>query len=787
MKRYGRKHKKTNFIILVLLTIMFSLSLGYSIFSEELNINGTLTGSANFKVYFAEAWIKNSKNEQENTKDSVGKNEAFVSNGTVEINTAQGSNKVTFGVTLEYPGDKYLIGTKIKNESSMAVKLKDFGVSKIENPEDIKFSYIELDEETEILQPGGICEYEFVIEWDSESENTTPEQASLEITLEYEQYTGKTDFEPDYDEGQGSMYALYFDANGGQVSQNSTMITLGKTYGELPTPTRADYTFLGWYTALEDGEQITSESVVDKKGNVTLYAKWNYVGHSMMTIARVEPTCTETGNIAHYKCTSCNRLYSDEEGTTEITDVEIPALGHTITAVASVEATCTESGNMAHYKCTRCNKTFSDSEGRAEITDVTIPALWHTLTHIERVEATCTTAGNVEYYECSRCSKLYSDNEATTEIASAVIPALGHDYNDADWEVTTAALCDVAGVETRVCRRACGDYQTREIPELGHDFETEFTIDEEATCTEAGEKSRHCTRCYARTDITTIPATGHTAGIYTVTTEPACETTGEEKTNCTVCGTELTRSIATLGHDYTSTSSTAYKATDATCTAVPTYYKTCTRCGNPGTTTFSSGNALGHSLTKTARVEATCTTAGNIEYYTCSRCSKKFSDSAGNTEITSTAIAAKGHSYQKTSSASVCRTCSVCGNQITSHDMKSGTCTYKKCNNCDYSTGNSSHNYTGSWYNGASYSYLSNDKHYQKCSRCGSFGNAKDHSHSKYTYTNTGSNHIKHSTCTCGKVISSTTGSHSCSTCGAAYGKSNFSHGGHKCACGITW
>ena len=57
--------------------------------------------------------------------------------------------------------------------------------------------------------------------------------------------------------------------------------------------------------------------------------------------------------------------------------------------------------------------------------------------------------------------------------------------------------------------------------------------------------------------------------------------------------------------------------------------------------------ALGHKLTKTDAVEATCTKAGNTEYYTCSVCGKFFSDAEGKTEIeeNSWVVEALGHAY----------------------------------------------------------------------------------------------------------------------------------------------
>ena len=57
-----------------------------------------------------------------------------------------------------------------------------------------------------------------------------------------------------------------------------------------------------------------------------------------------------------------------------------------------------------------------------------------------------------------------------------------------------------------------------------------------------------------------------------------------------------------------------------------------------------------HTLARTEAKDATCTEAGNTEYWTCSECKKLFSDSEGKTEITAedTVVAAKGHELTKT-------------------------------------------------------------------------------------------------------------------------------------------
>lgn len=65
---------------------------------------------------------------------------------------------------------------------------------------------------------------------------------------------------------------------------------------------------------------------------------------------------------------------------------------------------------------------------------------------------------------------------------------------------------------------------------------------------------------------------------------------------------------------------------------------------------------------KTEAVEATCDKAGNVEYYACSKCGKKFADADGAKELAEMAIAAKGHQVGAWSKDddSHWKVCSVC-------------------------------------------------------------------------------------------------------------------------------
>ena len=77
-----------------------------------------------------------------------------------------------------------------------------------------------------------------------------------------------------------------------------------------------------------------------------------------------------------------------------------------------------------------------------------------------------------------------------------------------------------------------------------------------------------------------------------------------------------------------------YKASDADCTHAATYYYSCT-CGYKGTTTFTSGDPLGHTMTPHDAVAGSdCEHYGTIAYYHCSVCEKDFDDEVGTNELT---------------------------------------------------------------------------------------------------------------------------------------------------------
>ena len=93
-----------------------------------------------------------------------------------------------------------------------------------------------------------------------------------------------------YAQWKANSYTVTFNANGGNVSQNSQIVTYNGTYGNLPTPTRTNYKFDGWYTAASGGTVVTSSTKVNTASNQTLYAHWL----PLVTSITLSPNTTQT-------------------------------------------------------------------------------------------------------------------------------------------------------------------------------------------------------------------------------------------------------------------------------------------------------------------------------------------------------------------------------------------------------------------------------------------------------------------------------------------------------------
>lgn len=77
---------------------------------------------------------------------------------------------------------------------------------------------------------------------------------------------------------RGNGCEVSFNLNGGgSLPEGMTakkFVEYASAYGELPTPTREGYRFLGWYTSPEGGELISSDTAMSILATQTLYARW---------------------------------------------------------------------------------------------------------------------------------------------------------------------------------------------------------------------------------------------------------------------------------------------------------------------------------------------------------------------------------------------------------------------------------------------------------------------------------------------------------------------------------
>lgn len=131
--------------------------------------------------------------------------------------------------------------------------------------------------------------------------------------------------------GYLDKHTITFNAGEGSVSKENAEIYFGQNYDILPTPTRENYDFIGWFTEETDGERIISESVFDKINDITLYAHWslkvftvsfNANGGSVSTTS-INATCdTALGSLPkptkdYY---TFNGWFTEAEGGTQVTN-----------------------------------------------------------------------------------------------------------------------------------------------------------------------------------------------------------------------------------------------------------------------------------------------------------------------------------------------------------------------------------------------------------------------------------------------------------------------------------
>lgn len=426
----------------------------------------------------------------------------------------------------------------------------------------------------------------------------------------------------------------------GKILQEQKEIDIEHKYSEEPTET-IEATCISegykYYTCSLCGD-VKVETIVKKE-------------HELEKLEGYDATCTEPGLSDGEICSYCGTITKKQE--------VIQAEGHTKdNGVKDVEPTCTEAGSML-YTCNDCGETWAYE----------ISALGHKHETVEGISATCTVPGLSDGEKCSECGEIL--------VAQTVVPALGHDWDDG--EIIVQVTCTHRGEISHECSRCDASY-IEYINATGHSYSEAWSYD--------GTNHFHkCDNCDAVSDKTSHKDNNkdHKCDVCGYTMSSCVDR--DKNHSCDYCGASMGTHVQAAGKhtcDYCGEVMSAHEGGTATCKESAT----CTVCGqkygakdpanhvghiiwvtddtyhqqkydccnlhlgakelhdlNENNVCTVCGHGCKHSHTAhAAGLKATCTEDGHIEYWTCSDCSTKFSDSACTQPVADVKIPAKGHS-----------------------------------------------------------------------------------------------------------------------------------------------
>ena len=252
--------------------------------------------------------------------------------------------------------------------------------------------------------------------------------------------------------------------------------------------------------------------------------------HALTLVSAVSATCSSAGNIEHYRCADCGKLFRDGAGTQELTaeEVVIEKLSHTPEPIPAVPATCEQDGLTVGSKCSVCQEVITPQAAAPALGHDWQPAACETPKTCKRAGCSATegsplghdwTVGwmsdaGFHWHECLRenCGEksghaAHIPGPAATEAAPqictecgyVIAPALEHTHVYDRQSTDARYLKAAAGCTTKAvyfCSCACGEAGTETFEAgtpLGHDW-GRYVVTTPATETSEGEETSTCTR-----------------------------------------------------------------------------------------------------------------------------------------------------------------------------------------------------------------------------------------------------------------------------------------------------
>lgn len=446
-------------------------------------------------------------------------------------------------------------------------------------------------------------------------------------------------------------------------------------------------------TTIKAGDKVTvTLSLSEKIDNVATYGYQLYFDGNLFELNSDESQAGPSSSLA-----TLSRVQKDTKGSyVNISVIDATSKGVTVNAgivytlvfTAKKDITGNQTGKfvLVFDNCTDIYDNDIPGVDAGAAVSVTVEgAHVHSWTKAKDAKAaTCKEAGNIEYYTCScgKYAKLVGTDYVVIALADTVIPKTNnHTLQHVDAVVSTTCGQDNVA-EHWVCT-VCGKLFTDKdgknettkaalTTKKAHDLKKVEAV--AATCTTDGTKEHYkCTVCNrlftdkngnneTTADKLVIPA-AHKL-VKTGAIAATCTTTGnKEYWTCNVCKKHF--------------------ADDKAKTEIKDLKEVTVA-------------ALGHKLTKTEKVDSTCTATGHQAYWTCSRCKGIFADEQGATATTldKLTIEKKAHTPGDyvTNATEHFKTCSVCGIEIkdsrAKHTfVKNETTGVETCSVCGYAIG----------------------------------------------------------------------------------------------------
>jgi len=351
--------------------------------------------------------------------------------------------------------------------------------------------------------------------------------------------------------------------------------------------------FQGWFTKASGGTLVTTNTVF--RSSVTVYAHWKEIppAPAVFTVkfdaqgGTVDPASNVTG--------------------TDGKLAALPVPGHENSSM-EFQGWFTEAAGGE--KVTTDTVFDSDTTIYAQWKE-TVPVCSHKMTMVDKVEPTCTETGTEAYWTCSICRKMFADADGKKEITKpTVIKATGHDWGE--WTVTKKAAVGKPGEQQRVCRNNSAHVEKKVIP-----AESAQDPENPAKPTDPAEPEKPTDP--AEPEKPTDPAEPEKPTDPAEPEKPTDPAEPEKPTD----------------------PAEPEKPTDPAEPEKPTDPAEPEKPDDP-----ENNRHVRHDMTKTEKVEPTCTETGTEAYWTCSICGKMCADADGKKEITKPAvIKALGHDW----------------------------------------------------------------------------------------------------------------------------------------------